>query len=148
MDNLKFIEARCSPDGPYEITQLLNSFLGALAHPLEAFCEDLERLPLSEAEARGWPRMVKERPTDTEPASAGQMIRFLRHAAVHGNIEFLSDGRGEIKALRLWNINTRTRRRTWGAIVTIEDARKLLTLFVDLIEQRHRDYGWYLSGAA
>ena len=29
MHNLKFVEARAGADGPYEVTQLVNSFLGA-----------------------------------------------------------------------------------------------------------------------
>ena len=35
--NLEFIEAYATLDGPYRTTQLLNSFLGALAHPWEQF---------------------------------------------------------------------------------------------------------------
>jgi hypothetical protein len=34
MQNLKFVEGHRGANGPYEVTQLLNSFLGALAHPL------------------------------------------------------------------------------------------------------------------
>jgi hypothetical protein len=32
--------------------------------------------------------------------------------------------------------------------VTVDNTRKLLTLFVDLIEERHRDYGWYMPRSA
>jgi hypothetical protein len=41
MHNLKFIEAQKTPHGPYEVTQLLNSFLGALAHPWEIYQSEL-----------------------------------------------------------------------------------------------------------
>ena len=50
--------------------------------------------------------------------------------------------------LQLWNSYTRSNKRTWGATVTVSDARKLLTLFVSLIEERHRDYGWYMPRSA
>ena len=33
MANLQFIEGHASARGSYEVTQLVNSFLGALAHP-------------------------------------------------------------------------------------------------------------------
>jgi hypothetical protein len=146
MANLEFVEARSGPNGPYEVTQLMNSFLGALAHPWEAMCNDLNALPLSEAAKRGWPEIGKERPTDEDPTSVGELIRLLRNGVAHGNVEFLPDGRGPIRALRLWN--TRGNRRTWGAIVTVGNARNLLTRFVDLIEERHRDYGWYMPKSA
>jgi hypothetical protein len=64
MANLTFVEANASPDGPYEVTQLVNTFLGALAHPFEAMRDDLRALPLAEAASRGWPTIANERPGD------------------------------------------------------------------------------------
>ena len=148
MANLEFIEAHSTRDGPYEVTQLINSFLGALAHPFEDFSDDLKRLPVDEAVKRGWPAINKELGTDRDLSTVDELIRVLRNAVAHGNIEFRSDGRGEIHALHLWNSDTRSNRRTWGATVTASDARKLLTLFVSLIEERHRDYGWYMPRSA
>jgi hypothetical protein len=110
--------------------------------------EELKSLPVSEAVNRGWPAIGKEQPTDREPSSVDELIRLLRNAVAHGNVEFLPDGRGEIHALHPWNIDTRSKRRTWSAIVTVGNARQLLTLFVDLIEERHRDYGWYMPRSA
>ena len=37
MFNLRFIEEHQEQNGPFEVTQLVNSFLGALAHPWEHF---------------------------------------------------------------------------------------------------------------
>jgi hypothetical protein len=146
--NLKFVEAHKAPDGPFEVTQLLNSFMGALAHPWEAMREDLNTLPPTLATERGWPRVGKEREGDEEPGSVGRLLHLLRNAVAHGNVEFLSDGHGEMQAVRLWNIDPRNNRRTWGAIVTVDDLRQLLFKFVELIEERHRDYGWYLPKSA
>ncbi len=115
---------------------------------MEEFSEELKSLPVGEAVKRGWPAIGKERPTDEDASSVGELIRLLRNGMAHGNIEFLADGRGEIHVLRLWNTHPRSRRRNWGAIVTVGDARRLLTLFVDLIEERHRDYGWYMPRSA
>jgi hypothetical protein len=35
MFNLRFVEEHKARNGPYEVTQLINSFLGAMAHPWE-----------------------------------------------------------------------------------------------------------------
>jgi hypothetical protein len=61
MANLQFIEGHASARGSYEVTQLVNSFLGALAHPYEASKPSLMALPTSEAAQRGWPAIAKER---------------------------------------------------------------------------------------
>jgi hypothetical protein len=148
MANLAFIETHAGPDGPYEFTQLINTFLGALAHPFEAMRDDLTSLPLADACAQGWPRLSKERTTDQDPETFGDLIRLMRNGMAHGNIELLSDGKGQIHALRIWNTSPRTKARTWGAIVLASDLRRFLALFVDLVERRHKEFGWYVRGAA
>ena len=57
MANLAFVEGNAGPEGPYEVTQLVNTFLGALAHPFEAMRDDLNSLSLADAAALGWPRI-------------------------------------------------------------------------------------------
>jgi hypothetical protein len=116
MQNLQFVEVWASADGPYEVTQLVNSFLGALVHPWETHRQNLTTVLISEAQAAGWPAVAKERPSDREPESLGDLVRLMRNALAHGNIEFLPDASAEIRALRLWN--TERGRRTWGAVVT------------------------------
>lgn len=147
MANLAFVEAHAGPEGPYEVTQLVNTFLGALAHPFEAMRDDLMSLPQTATAALGWPRIGRERPADEEPKSLSDLIRLLRNGFAHGNIEFLSDGRGEIVALRIWNTN-RQGARTWGAVIKVDDMRRFLALFVELIERRHKAFSWYSRGAA
>lgn len=148
--NLAFVEARAEPEGPYEVTQLVNTFLGALAHPFEAMRDDLMSLSLAEAAALlGWPNIDRERPTDSEPESLGDLIRFLRNGFAHGNLEFLPDGQGQIDAVRVWNTAPRKRGvRSWGAVIKIDDMRRFLGLFVELIERWHKDFGWYSRCAA
>jgi hypothetical protein len=135
MHNLQFVEARAGADGPYEVTQLVNSFLGALAHPWEAYRHDLTAVSLAQAHAAGWPAVAKERPSDRDPDSLGDLVRLMRNALAHGNVEFLPDASAEIRALRLWNIDRG--RRTWGAVVTVADMRSFLTRFVALAEETH-----------
>jgi hypothetical protein len=137
MANLAFVEQSAGPGGPYEVTQLINSFLGALAHPWEAMQADLMTLPLAEAAKRGWPTITKERPTDIDPTSLGDLVRLMRNGFAHGNITFLPSAKGEIRALRIWNTHPRSKQRTWGTIVTVDDARAFLTRFAELAEELH-----------
>jgi hypothetical protein len=135
--NLKFIEQCAKPDGPYEVTQLVNSFLGALAHPWEEMQSELMALPLTEAARRGWPIIAKESPTDREPQSLGDLTRVMRNGFTHGNIHFLGDAKGEIQALHIWNTDPRSGERTWAAIISVEAARTFLLCFAALIDELH-----------
>ena len=148
MANLAFVEAHAGSKGPYEVTQLINTFLSAFMHPFEAMQHDLMARPLQEAAAFGWPTIKKESPSDNEPASLGDLVRLMRNSVAHGNIEFLPDGENQIKALRIWNTRPHGGPRNWGAIVTVDDMRMLLDHFVELVEIRHRDFGWYIRSVA
>ena len=71
MMNLRFIEEQKQQNGPFEVTQLVNSFLGALAHPWEQFRSELDRLSLPDAEQDGWPHLANERSEDQPPHRPG-----------------------------------------------------------------------------
>lgn len=148
MANLEFVETHASSGGPYEVTQLLNTFLGALAHPFEAMRDDLNGLPLTEAVERGWPAVSKEKPSDRDPRSLEDLIRLMRNGFAHGNIELISEGKGQIGFIRIWNNQPNTGVRTWGAVVRGDDMRRFLACFVKLIEERHAKDGWYSSRLA
>jgi len=142
MANLEYIEDRASRQGPYEVTQLLNSFLGALVHPWEALRVDLNAISLSEAGARGWPSIRKERLSDDQPASVGDLVRLVRNGVAHGNLTFMPGQAGEIRAIRVVNKDPRQNwKRTWGAIITVEDMRAFLACFVRLAEELHENQG-------
>lgn len=71
MFNLRFIEQHASDrNGPYEVTQLINSFLGAMAHPWEEYLKSAEDLPWSAAE--GWPPLGKDLAGDEGPNHSGR----------------------------------------------------------------------------
>jgi hypothetical protein len=131
MANLEFIEQQATNSGPFEVTQLINSFLGALVHPWEELKDDLCAMRLTEA--GGWPAVKKERPHDEELATVGDLIRRMRNGIAHGNISYLPGPEGEIKALRIWNVNRG--RRDWGAILTAADLRCFLVQFVRVAEE-------------
>jgi hypothetical protein len=131
MANLEFIEHHATKQhGPYEVTQLINSFLGALAHPWERFRDGIEEMPLTAS--GGWPPLPKEPPTDTEPRSIGEALRLLRNGIAHGNIDFLPGSDGTISAVRIRNYNRG--KRTWGTVLSVTDLRRFLVQFVRLVE--------------
>ncbi|HKH81722.1 MAG TPA: HEPN family nuclease, partial [Methylovirgula sp.] len=127
-------------NGPFEVTQLVNSFLGALVHPWENLRGDLNDLSISDAIVKGWPPIQRERPSDQEPTSLGDLIRLVRNGVAHGNIEFLPGPQGDIRALSIWNKDGRGR-RTWGTIISTDDMRNLLICFVTIAEELYVSQG-------
>jgi hypothetical protein len=134
MANLAFVEEHAGREGPFEVTQLINSFLGALAHPWEKLSPSLD-IPLEHAALQGWPIPSSEIAVGPVPPSLAVLIRWLRNGVAHGNLRFLSGGRGEIKAIQVENFDRG--RRTWRGTITIKDMRALLHRFVGLIEEIH-----------
>ena len=53
MYNLRFIEKHSNVEGPYEVTQLINSFLGAMAHPWEKVKKNIRHMTLNKAQQKG-----------------------------------------------------------------------------------------------
>lgn len=134
MANLKYIEAHATPNGPFEVTQLINSCLGALAHPYENWKPELNSKPLKDAVRIGWPSLEKEHARDRDPRSLGEALSWLRNGIAHGNLTYLPSGRGEIQAIRIVNCEPRNGLRTWGTILTPEDLRRFLACFSELVE--------------
>lgn len=133
MVNLRYVEHQATKSGPYELTQLINSFLGALAHPWEQYRTELNAMALASAVELSWPELRKEHESDKDPTSLGHLLQLLRNGIAHGNLTFLPDGKGQIAALKIIS-KDRKGNRTWGTIITPEAMRTLLRRFVDLIE--------------
>jgi hypothetical protein len=131
--NHEFIQqAQCRDQHVYEVTQLLNSFLGAFAHPWEEWKKELSKVSLEEAIALGWPEVESDDPRDDRPRNLGDLLRLIRNGLMHGNIRFIPDTNSDIRALQVWN--QWGRYRTWGATLDIETLR----LFLDCFE-RHAE---------
>ncbi len=135
MANLEFVERHAGQGGPYEVTQLINSFLGALAHPWEEFEAKLQQIPLAEAAATGWPIPDNRARGASATQTVADMVRGMRNGMAHGNIRFLPDGKGEIAALEIKNWYRG--KLTWHATITLADMRRFLACFVRLIEEIH-----------
>ncbi len=133
MMNLAFVERHSAKDGPFEVTQLVNSFLGALAHPWETLKADLPTTSLAEAAAAGWPVPEQQGGRGPSPESLSDLLRLLRNGIAHGNLSFLPDGRGQIQAIRIENYDRG--RLTWRGVISVQDMRALLHRFVALVEE-------------
>ena len=119
--NLGFVDERRTLEGPFEVTQLLSSFLLTL----HLNWDDLDgRWDQLSQKGIGWPKIEQE-----GLQQAKQAIGKMRDALAHGLIAFESDPEGEIDAIHLW---TCSRQQTvdWDARLSVEQVRQMLKCFV------------------
>ena len=116
----------------YEVTQLVNSMLGLLVFPRERFVEHIPETPLSELQAGGWP-IPRVSGGFPQARDLRELVRYLRNAIAHFNIEFIGDGTNQISLLRVWNTHPRTRSKTWEAEIGVSELRAISSRFIDLL---------------
>ena len=130
--NLKVINALKSADlEVFEVTQLVNSLLGLLIFPQQRYYQSIPKIALSELAQSGWPKplVVGEFPA---VKNLKELMRYLRNAIAHFNVEYLSDESGEIRGMRLWNIN-RNKEKDWVVELSLRDVEVAVDKFSDLI---------------
>jgi hypothetical protein len=137
MQNLYIIENRDVPaDDKWEVTQLINSFLGVVAYPWETWETELRDIRLDSLEGKRWPRLAPLDSRDTACESVGDLVRLVRNAFAHGNINFHTDSRSNhICALTIWNTDPETHLRTWAAKVDIRTMKQVLTAMCTQIQE-------------
>jgi hypothetical protein len=126
--NLRAIEDLQAKGGEaYEVTQLVNSMLGLLVFPRERFLDQIPQTSLSDLEADGWPvpKVVGDFP---QARDLRELIRYLRNAIAHFNIEFIGE---KIQSVRVWN--TKDKRTTWKAEIGLKELRAIAERFTDLL---------------
>ena len=126
--NLRTIEDLQAKGGEaYEVTQLVNSMLGLLVFPRERFIDQIPQTSLSDLEADGWPvpKVVGDFP---QARDLRELIRYLRNAIAHFNIEFIGE---KIQSVRVWN--TKDKRTTWKAEIGLKELRAIAERFTDLL---------------
>jgi len=116
----------------FETTQLINSMLGLLVFPREEFVGRIPELPLGDLKTRGWP-VPKVRPGFAQARNLNELVRYLRNAISHFNIEFIGDGQNEIRIVRVWNSPPGSNTRTWEADLSLEDLRGIAEQFSALL---------------
>lgn len=130
--NLEFIEtARKNGDNVFEVTQLVNSLLGLLIFPQQKFMGAKSDISLEKLEENGWPHIAAT--SDSESFnSLEKLVRFLRNAIAHCNIEFLTDKTEKnISGIKVWNCQNGQRNRE--AEIPIEELRAFTRKFIELI---------------
>ena len=130
--NLRAIEGlQAKGSEVYEVTQLVNSTLGLLVFPQQEYVDRIPETPLDELRRSGWP-VPRCRLGSDQVQNLNQLIRYLRNAIAHFNLEFIGDGRAQIRLLRVWNEN-RAGAKTWEAELSASDLRGITERFIDLL---------------
>ena len=130
MDNYRFLDDSYRRGSRvFEVTQLVNSFLGAFAHPWEEWRKELGGISIAEARKRGWPAAAADDLRDEIPQTLGQLLRLMRNSIAHGNIQYLKDQNNDIGAVFIWNETPGHRWRTWGATLDVSTLRRFLECF-------------------
>lgn len=137
--NLEFVEACAARESGaeqdvYEVTQLVNSLLGLLVFPQQEFYNTIPALPLTRLVEMGWPNLQLLRGS-TPGHNLQGLVRYMRNGVSHNNIEFFSKDGKKISGLRLWNIPMGSRTPDWEIELTLEDLKKIVYKFIDLIEE-------------
>jgi hypothetical protein len=124
-----------SPDTHfYEVTHLVNSMLGLLIFPQQAFVNEIPPRRLSELEAEGWP-IPRVTGQFAQVRDLNQLVRYLRNAIAHCNVKFTANDRGEITGLVVWNNDTRKpgHPKIWQAEMSVNEVERITRLFVQVI---------------
>ena len=156
--NLEFVENHKRHTGPFEVTQLLNSFLAVIAHPWDALLEKKElskvRVSSTEFHVFGFPELTRIREPVNQIAIPNlyEYLRTIRNGMAHGNFELLDRSQlrdlaigvaipnvkeREIAGAKLWNVTDRdtpTERINWCVVVTIREMKAVLYAMQRLCE--------------
>jgi hypothetical protein len=133
--NLRAVESlRAEGREVFEVTQLINSMLGLLVFPREDFVAKIPKISLELLQTRAWP-VPKMRPGFAQAADLAELVRYLRNAISHFNIEFIGDDQKEIRIIRVWN-RDRTGTKTWEADLGLNELRGIAERFIDLLLER------------
>jgi HEPN pEK499 p136 len=132
--NLSFINDHAHDAGPYEMTQLINSFLGAVVHPWENLLRNQPILVNLRGPDVNWPALRKAKPTDDNPLDFHESLAWIRHAFAHGNITYLNAD-GKIWGIEIRNKGYSKRQKKyidWGTRLDKTTLRCLLDSYVEI----------------
>jgi hypothetical protein len=121
-------------EGPFEVTQLVNSFLGALAHPWEALLKNRDPTDFPQL-ARLSRHLANAQTIEGNAPNLIDQLGYIRNAFSHGNVELLADqkvgGIQEISSIRLWNCRRRNgqEKKNWEIRFRVDELVSLLEDF-------------------
>ena len=131
LHNLELVRGRQrAGDEAYEVTQLINSLLGLLVFPQQAFIDSIPYTPLVQLEADGWPvpPVVGNFP---QVKTLNELVRYLRNAIAHFHVRFVANAYGHVRAVQLWNENRE--RVTWQTELSLLELEALTRRFCGLL---------------
>ncbi len=133
--NLKAIRAMRAGDSKadvYEVTQLVNSMLGLLVFPQQRYIDRIPKTSIAELERDGWPipSVIGDYP---QVEDLRDLVRMLRNAVTHCNLEFQPGPGGEIERLTVWNTDPRSRKVTWKAEMMVADLDGITQKFIEVL---------------
>jgi hypothetical protein len=127
--NLKAIECLKQKGGEvYEVTQLLNSMLGLLIFPRARFFEKIQDKSWDLMDKEGWPLPSGD---NAHVSNLKQLVRNMRNAVAHFNIELVNDG-NEIIGIRFSSYHRKG--QNWTGVYDIASLRKFVDMFLDHIQ--------------
>ncbi len=137
LTNLDFIEAHKNIHQAdlFETTQLINSLFGLVVFPYERiFRRTPPMATLVDLIDQGWPElnitMGKQ-----HCVAIGDLIKNMRHGVSHAKIKFLADERNEIVGIVLWNCRPETDIKIWEARMSIQDLKKIIRKFNEMLQE-------------
>lgn len=86
--------------------------LGLLVFPREGFIDQIPSTLLTDLAAAGWP-VPKVVGDFRQAEDLRELVRYLRNAIAHFNIEFIGDASNEIRILKVWNTSRGRQRLAW-----------------------------------
>jgi HEPN family protein len=134
--NLEAIEtAKDNGEDVREFTQLINSLLGLLIFPYEHSSCTIQPTPLQAlVNDHGWPE-IKTSKGKLRENTLGELARSMRHSFAHCLVEFLSDDKGNVGSVKLWN-GTQPN-PSWETVISANSLRLFVLKFSDLIENQN-----------
>lgn len=140
--NLEYIEFRAADnEAVYPVTQLWNSLLGLIVLPRERDVGCIPETRMAELWAAGWPLITV---AGREHQTLRQLVRDLRNAITHFNVDFRAGSDREIEAVTVWvseldaDGRARLGERRWEGRMSIEDLRRLAGLIADVYLKQFR----------
>ena len=117
----------------FEVTQLVNSLLGLLVFPQQRYFDAIPHTPLADLARDGWPTV---RAIDGFPNvdHLDDLMRYLRNAVAHFNIEFTEQG-GQNSGVRVWN-KPPGQPINWKSELAIRDLQTITERFSELRDKR------------
>jgi len=126
--NLEFIQtthARDKDKKVFEVTQLINSMLGLLVFPKEAFYDLIDnQKTLDTYRQDGWEIPVPTIGNKANWNNLQQYVRHMRNGVTHRHIEFSSIDNKEVSGMTIWDTRPRSDKTIWKVNFTIKQLIK------------------------